>query len=97
MCESRKLCEFEKNVLLSLIGLVIQPSKFKNQDRYNNNNPAEIGELLHLFCANLEEEIAHRKYFYKSGFLVHEGMVIVHSSGLSGDPSSAIVCTIYLH
>ena len=50
-----------------------------------------VGGLLRLFCTDLEEEIAHRKYFYKSSTLVREGMIIVHNSGLTGDSNNAIV------
>ncbi len=93
MVESRKLCDFEKSVLLALIGSVIQPSKFTSHEIRISSSHAQMGELLRLFCDNLEEQIAHRKYFYKSGSLVHEGMIVVHSSGLTGDPSSAMVGT----
>ena len=50
-----------------------------------------VGELLRLCCTDLEEEIAHRKYFYKSATLVREGMIIVHNSGLTGDTNNATV------
>ena len=53
-----------------------------------------VGELLRLFCADLEEEIAHRKYFYKSGTLVREGMIIVHNSGLTGDTNNCNVSSV---
>ena len=92
MVESRNLCDFEKSVLLALIGSVIQPSKFGT---HVNSNCSMIGELLRIFCSNLEEQIAHRRYFYKSASLVREGMVTVHSSVLSGDPTSAIVSSIF--
>ena len=46
---------------------------------------------MRIFCSGLEEQIAHRKYFYKSATLVHEGMIVVHNSGLTGDPTSASV------
>ena len=34
-------------------------------------------------------------YFYKTANLVREGMVIVHSSGLNGDPTSAKVGCLF--
>ncbi len=79
--ESRKLCDFEKNVLLTLIGCVIQQSKFMNYSQDCSNNCATVGEMLRLLCNTLEEQIEHRKYFFKSGSLVHEGMIVVNSSG----------------
>ena len=50
-----------------------------------------VGELLRLFCSSLQEQIKHRVYFYKMATLVREGMIIVHNSGLNGDPTSAKV------
>ena len=47
--------------------------------------------MLRIFCEDLEEQIQHRRYFYKSSSLVHEGMIVVHNSGLTGDTTSAIV------
>ena len=84
MVESRNLCSFEKNVLLTLIGAVLQPTKL-------NMKGTQVGDLLQLMCTNLEDQIQHRKYFYKSATLVREGMVVVHNSGISGDPSGATV------
>ena len=91
MVESRHLCSFEKNVLLALIGSIIQPNKFTAGDVVIGKNCAQVGDLLQLFCPTLEEQIHHRKYFYKSASLIREGMVVVHNSGLTGDPSSATV------
>lgn len=59
--------------------------------RLNAPSSPSVGELLRLFCADLEEEIAHRKYFYKSATLVREGMIIVQNSGLTGDTNNATV------
>ena len=50
-----------------------------------------IGELLRLFCTTLQDQIKHRTYFYKSGTLVQEGMLVVNNAGLTGDPTSAKV------
>lgn len=54
-------------------------------------NFVQVGELLRIFCTDLEEQIHKRKYFYKSASLVHEGMIVVNNSGLTGDPTSATV------
>ena len=78
-------------MLLTLIGSVIQPNKFNSMDLHISSSYMSVGELLRIFCTGLEEQIQHRKYFYKSGSLVHEGMVVVHSSGLAGDTTSATV------
>lgn len=120
MAASRKLCDFEKNVLLLLIGSVLQSNKvchshstswfqcfhsrdssfqFQNYEIRIAPNFAQVGEVLRIFCDDLEEQIQHRKYFYKSSTLVREGMVVVHSTGLTGDPSTATVrdCVTVMH
>ena len=89
--ESRNLCQFEKNILLALIGSIIQPNKFSLGEFAITKNCAQVGDMLELFCPTLEEQIHHRKYFYKSSSLVREGMVVVQNSGLTGDPSTATV------
>ena len=90
MVESRNLCNFEKNVLLTLIGAVLQPTKFNIEGNFGKRS-CQVGDLLQLMCTSLENQIQHRKYFYKSATLVREGMVVVHNSGISGDPSGATV------
>lgn len=65
--------------------------QFQHYDVRISANYVQVGELLRIFCADLEEQIDHRKYFYKSASLVHEGMIAVHNSGITGDPTSASV------
>lgn len=94
MIESRNLCAFEKNVIITLTGAVLQPNKFIAEEVMMTpgaKNTFQVGQLLQLMCTNLEDQIQHRKYFYKSATLVREGMIIVHNSGISGDPSNATV------
>lgn len=55
----------------------------------NSGGTFSVGELLRLFCPTLQDQIKHRMYFYKTANLVREGMIIVHNSGLNGDPTSA--------
>ena len=55
------------------------------------NNTFTVGELLRLFCPSLKDQIKHRMFFYKMATLVREGMIIVHNSGLTGDPTTAKV------
>ncbi len=96
MAESRNLCLFEKDVLLVLIGTILQPNRFSGNDIRIGKN-IQVGSLLNKFCTSLEDQIAHRKYFYKSASLVREGMVVVHSTGISGDLSSATVSGMYIN
>jgi SpoVK/Ycf46/Vps4 family AAA+-type ATPase len=91
MVSSRNLCEFEKKVLLTLIGNVIQPNKIMLYSDYSMTAGFTVGELLRLFCVDLANQIKSRMYFYKTASLVREGMIIVHASGLSGDPTGARV------
>ena len=84
---------FEKDILLVLIGAILQPNRFNVNDVRIGKN-LQVGGLLSRFCSSLEDQIAHRKYFYKSASLVREGMVVVHSSGISGDLSNATVSYI---
>ncbi len=67
------------------------PFQFQNFEVRISPNHAQVGEVLRIFCEDLEEQIQHRRYFYKSSSLVHEGMIVVHNSGLTGDTTSAIV------
>ena len=90
MVESRNLSSFEKDVLLVLIGAILQPNRFNVNDVRIGKN-LQIGSLLSKFYSSLEDQIAHRKNFYKSASLVREGMVVVHSTGISGDLSNATV------
>ena len=94
MVESRNLCPFEKSILLALIGSIIQPNKLSSGEMRIDKNYAQVGDLLQIFCNSLEEQIQHRKYFYKSASLVREGMVVVHNTGITGDPSNATVSSL---
>ena len=57
---------------------------------------------LFLFCVSIKLCVSikflcasvRRMYFYKTATLVREGMVVIHSSGLNGDPTSAKVCRL---
>ncbi|XP_019854420.1 PREDICTED: uncharacterized protein LOC105313451 [Amphimedon queenslandica] len=92
MATLRGIAPFEKNVLLTLIGYVIQPNKIMPYEgMFSGQSVFTVGELLRLFCPSLQEQIKHRVYFYKMATLVREGMIIVHNSGLNGDPTSAKV------
>ena len=50
---SRGLSSFEKNLLLTLIGSIIQPNKINNCgdiNPYTTTSSFSVGELLRLFC-----------------------------------------------
>ena len=51
--------------------------QFSSFDIHINPTGTTIRDLLRLFCNTLEEQISHRRYFYKSSVMVHEGMINV--------------------
>ena len=73
------------------LGPRLMPHAQMGQPSSGMTGCATIGELLHLFCTTLQDQIKHRTYFYKSGTLVQEGMLVVNNAGLTGDPTSAKV------
>lgn len=73
-----KLDEFEKVVLLTLVGGVIsQDISSLNYDFMTGqrNSGFTVGGLLQLFCKGFQEEIKARPYFYTAGTLVKEGII----------------------
>ncbi|KAL9654345.1 hypothetical protein ABK040_010374 [Willaertia magna] len=74
LAKFRKLDEFEKNVLIICVGMVISHdlSLAVNARRGSNLN---VGYLLLIFCDTLQERINHRRYFYKKSSLIKDGMI----------------------
>ena len=89
MVESRNICAFEKNVLISLIGATLQPGKFGVLDAYFEKTI--VSDLIRQLCSGFEEEIGHLKYFYKTATLVREGMIVMQSSDIAGNVADATV------
>ena len=52
-------------------------------------------ELLRMYYHALKDQIHHRMHFYKTGTLVKEGMIVVNSSGLHGDPTACKVGVVW--
>eukprot|EP01129_Flabellula_baltica_P013449 TRINITY_DN6237_c0_g1_i1.p1 TRINITY_DN6237_c0_g1~~TRINITY_DN6237_c0_g1_i1.p1 ORF type:complete len:1099 (+),score=231.60 TRINITY_DN6237_c0_g1_i1:22-3318(+) len=78
----RKLDEFEKNVLLALIGSVIS-QKIRLAISSNNDyssNSFDVGTLIALFCESLESQIKGRTYFYRNSKIVKEGLITILDS-----------------
>jgi len=79
----RNLDEFEKWVILTLIGCIISVDIIKAaqlQNRYRD--PLTVGDMLAANCEDLRQQIEYRKYFYKTGTLVKENIIKVHESRL---------------
>ena len=67
----RNLEEFEKWVILTLIGCIISVDIIKAAGLQNRYRDAmTVGEMLGANCKDLREQIKHRKYFYKTATLV---------------------------
>ena len=79
----RGLDEFEKWVILTLIGCIISVDIIKAAGLQNRYRDAmTVGEMLGANCKDLREQIEHRKYFYKNAALVKENIIKVHESRL---------------
>ena len=79
----RNLEEFEKWVILTLIGCIISVDIIKAAGLQNRYRDAmTVGEMLGANCSDLREQIKHRKYFYKTATLVKENIIKVHESRL---------------
>eukprot|EP01083_Nonionella_stella_P073466 198656_1 len=77
----RNLNQFEKWVILSLIGVILSSEirKTSNSSRVISfgKEALSVFLLLTIHCSTLHEQIAHRKYFYKSATLVKEDIIQV--------------------
>eukprot|EP01083_Nonionella_stella_P096037 269781_1 len=79
----RNLDQFEKWVILTLIGCIISVDIIKAAGLQNRYRDAmTVGEMLAANCTDLREQIKHRKYFYRTATLVRENIIKVHESRL---------------
>merc|ERR1719295_1280644 len=79
----RGLDEFEKWVILTLVGCIISVDIIKAAGLQNRYRDAmTVGEMLGCNCKDLRSQILHRRYFYKTATLVKESLVKVHESRL---------------
>jgi SpoVK/Ycf46/Vps4 family AAA+-type ATPase len=76
LAESRGLEEFEKRILLTLVGARIS---YDVQKALEISGPrdglGDVKAILDLWCSSLEERISRRRHFYKNATLVREGMI----------------------
>ncbi|KAJ5071330.1 atpase [Anaeramoeba ignava] len=84
LAESRKLTEFEKNVVLFLIGIKTSQKMLA----VLNWRQVTVEMLLKMFCKNLKEQVMNRKYFYKSGSLVRDRIIQFSGSMLESSLNS---------
>jgi SpoVK/Ycf46/Vps4 family AAA+-type ATPase len=74
---ARGLDPFERNVLITLVGLRISVEVQKVVER---SYSAEVNDMLTVWCSTVEERIRCRRYFYRSGTLVREGLLRVEDN-----------------
>jgi len=90
------LSDFEKSILVSMIGAVITPttmsfSIFRGGGLYGSggsgqgSNRCNVNDLLNSFSSSLEKQISNRRYFYKSATLVKEGVLNLQGSDFMSD------------
>ncbi|KAJ5071028.1 atpase [Anaeramoeba ignava] len=77
LSEARRLNEFEKEVVLFLVGSNISQS-MQNAGAVRD---LSVARLIRFFCRTLHEEMEKRKFFYKTGTLIRDGIVRVLGAG----------------
>jgi SpoVK/Ycf46/Vps4 family AAA+-type ATPase len=76
LVDTRGLVPFEKLVLITLVGAHISADIMQELGgRYRLG--LHVADLIQLLLDGLQEQISHRRYFYRSGTLVKEGMVSI--------------------
>jgi len=76
LVEQLGLSSFEKCVLVYLCGSMISPIfKMCIKEDYGSNRKCTVGDLLSVLCTTVFEQVAARKFFYRSSKLVRKGLV----------------------
>eukprot|EP01137_Pigoraptor_chileana_P029176 Opistho-2@14032 len=83
------LDEFEKLVLYTLVGNKLSSRISPDMSYYGSSSSMVsifyVGQLVHLFSESFEQEVMHRKYFYKNATLIREGVIQLSDSGFGGE------------
>jgi hypothetical protein len=75
-----KLDAFEKKIILLLMGKTVSPlvkalmDTLEQGGRYAEDM-ANVGQVLSILCQDFRTQIANRKYFYRSGRLISNGII----------------------
>ncbi|KAL3158741.1 hypothetical protein ABBQ32_011470 [Trebouxia sp. C0010 RCD-2024] len=95
LADARQLAPFEKLVLELLVGCHVSPSVQRtflanksgaSMDEMTAMSPVTVGSLLLGFLpTSLQEQISSRKYFYKSGRLIKDGIITLSNTDFSRD------------
>ena len=74
------LDSFEKKIILLLIGKTVSPlvktlmDTLEQGSRYAEDM-ANVGQVLSILCQDFRTQISNRKYFYRSGRLISNGII----------------------
>ena len=71
ICNIYNLCEFEKNIILYLVG----GSMFLSQQIFDSR--PNVRDILGSICQTFEAQISSRRYFYKSSNLIKSSVISV--------------------
>ena len=70
---------FEKKLILLLIGKTVSPLVKTLMDTLESGgrfeDMANVGQVLSILCQDFRTQIANRKYFYRSGRLISNGII----------------------
>ncbi|CAE7203586.1 cdc48, partial [Symbiodinium pilosum] len=82
--QKTKLDDFEKNVVVMLVGNTLSPkiqaTLNVGERRFLANAPLQVRVILETFCRDFKEEVQKRVYFYKSS-----GIIRIGAGARSGD------------
>ncbi|CAL1145902.1 unnamed protein product [Cladocopium goreaui] len=92
---SRHMNEFEKEVVVLLVGLILLPNRFqiRGTSMYHHcrGEPVDVATVLVFLSPDLASQIANRKAFYKDAVLVRDHIIHVSTKGVHGDLASCPV------
>lgn len=92
LCQRLQLDEFERKVVVLLIGHTVSPMMKEILDSLAQNGGLSgsryggavehvtVKLLLHTFCNTFQDQVANRVYFYKSSRLLRRGVIKMPSS-----------------
>jgi len=78
LTQALTLEDFEIDVVVAIIGTTVQPSHSqlsRLSNMYSNGSGLTVQGLLASFCSSLRDELSNRRYFYRSGSLIKEGIL----------------------
>lgn len=83
LVRARGYDDFEKNVLLLLTGLA--GSVDLRRRLHETSASIAIGELIFLFCDDIEEQVHRRAHFYRTAPLVKDGILTIGAEAFDRD------------